>query len=115
MDERSEPQEQIKIPSEVHAVVAKFSDRGRADRAVEALTSAGFETDQITFVARGAETVDGVFKPGVLMITVHASGRDDEAVRILRGSGATDVEQGFVSATGEVESLEAMREDARSA
>lgn len=109
------PEESIKIPSDVQAVVAKFGDRRRADAAVEALTAAGFGTDQITFVARGAETVDGVFKPGVLMITVHASGRDEEAVRVLRRSGATDVEQGFVSATGEVESLEAMREDARSA
>ena len=98
-----EPREsEVRIPSEVHAVVAAFADRPKAEGAVEALTKIGFRTDQISLVARGAEEVDGRFVPGTLMITLHATGREDEAERTLRSSGATTVSRGRLSATGAV-------------
>lgn len=97
----TEPEE-VKIPADVTAVVARFADRGVADRAVDALTKAGFGTDQISFVARGAETVDGKFVTGALMITVHPGARERDAMRVLRERGAADVRTGTVSATGDV-------------
>lgn len=83
----------VKIPSDVTAVVAEFADRNAAERCVETLTRKGFGTDQISFVARGAETVDGRFVPGALLITVHATGREDEAERVLRDAGAHEVKR----------------------
>jgi hypothetical protein len=102
----------VKIPSDVTAVVAEFADRGAAERCVEELTRAGFGTDQISFVARGAETVNGRFVPGALLITVHATGREDRAERVLRGGGARDVKRGSVSAVGDVVEEGAEREEA---
>lgn len=110
----NEEQLDVNIPAAATAVVAKFGEREAADGAVEALTRAGFETDQVSVVARGAETVDGVFQPGVLMITVHPEGRDADATRILREQGAAEVTTGSVTATGEVVDLEeAAREEAK--
>ena len=103
----------VKIPSDVTAVVAEFADRGAAERCVEALTRSGFGTDQISFVARGAETVNGRFVPGTLLITVHATGREGAAERILRDGGAREIKRGSVSAVGEVvEEGAAEREEA---
>lgn len=111
MIERDEPE--LKIPSDVTAVVAAFAERRQAEDAVDELTSAGFGTDQISFIARGADTVEGRFIPGTLMITVHASGRDDQAERVLRQAGATTVKCGTITATGDIlEGSEAQREEA---
>lgn len=93
---------ELNIPSSAGAVVAEFADRSAADRSVDALARAGFGTDQISFVARGAETVDGTFIPGALMITVHPGGRERDAIRILREHGASAVKTGMISATGDV-------------
>ena len=92
----------VNIPASATAVVAEFGDRGMADRAVESLTKAGFSPEQVSFVARGAEHDGDRFIPGTLLITVHADGRDADAERVLRDSGATKVTCGLVSATGEV-------------
>jgi hypothetical protein len=104
----------VNIPSTVTAVVAEFGDRNQAEAAVDALEEAGFDSNKVSFVARGAETVDGKFVPGVLLITVHAEGRDADAERILRSGGATKVTCGLVSATGEVLEESEMREEASS-
>jgi hypothetical protein len=93
---------ELKIPSDVTAVVAEFTDRRRAEEAVDRLTATGFGTDQISFIARGAETVEGRFVPGTLMITVHASGRDEEATQVLREAGASTVKCGTITATGDI-------------
>ena len=92
----------IKIPSAAAAIVAEFQDRDAADKAVEVLTKSGIGTDQISVVARGAGEYDGVFKPGALMITVHAGGRDDLVRKILGEHGAKEVTTGTVTATGDV-------------
>jgi hypothetical protein len=105
----------VNIPSAGAAVVAEFQDRAKADKAVDALAKAGFATDQISFVARGAEHEGDKFIPGVLMITVHPDGRADAASRVLREQGAAKVTSGMVSATGEVlEEGEREREEASS-
>lgn len=96
------PEVDVNIPSTVTAVVAEFQDRDQADKAVEALTRAGFGSEQVSFVARGAEHDGEKFIPGTLLITVHAEGRDQEAMRVLRDEGASKVTSGLVSATGEV-------------
>jgi hypothetical protein len=95
-------EQDVNIPSAEAAVVAEFQDRAKADKAVEALGKAGFGTEQISFVARGAETEGDKFIPGVLMITVHPDGRADDATRVLHEQGAAKVTSGMVSATGEV-------------
>jgi len=100
MDQKEELD--VNIPSTVTAVVAEFGDRDKADGAVEALTDAGFGSEQVSFVARGAEHLGEKFIPGMLLVTVHAEGRDDDAMRILREQGASKVTSGLVSATGDV-------------
>lgn len=98
----------VNIPSAATACVAEFDDRDAADAAVDALVKKGFGTDQISLVARGAGVYDGAFQPGVLMLTVHCRGNDNEAIEMLRKLGARDVRHGIVSATGDVsESSEA--------
>lgn len=98
----NEQDREVNIPSTVMAVVAEFRERAKVDAAVEALTSAGFRTEQISFVARGAEHLGEKFIPGTLMLTVHPEGREDAAMRILRAQGASNVTSGQVTATGEV-------------
>lgn len=106
----------VNIPSTVTAVVAEFADRAKAEAAEDALVTAGFSAEQVSFVARGAEHEGGKFIPGKLLITVHAEGRDEDAERILRDGGATSVKCGHVSATGEVlEENAGEREEAGSA
>lgn len=103
----------VKVPSAAAAIVAEFADRDAADTAVDILTKSGISTDQISIAARGAGEYDGVFKPGALLITVHAGGRDELVRKILRDHGATEVTTGTVTATGDViereESQEARR------
>lgn len=100
MDRQAE--QDVNIPSTVTSVVAEFGDRDKAEVVVDTLEGAGFNADQVSFVARGAEHDGDKFIPGVLLITVHADGRDDEAMRILKTGGALKVKCGLVSATGEV-------------
>lgn len=92
----------VNIPSAATAVVAEFNQRDDADKAVDTLTKKGFGTNQISLVARGAGEYEGEFKPGVLMLTVHAGGRDSEVMECLRDLGAHDIRHGIISATGEV-------------
>jgi len=94
--------EDIKIPSAASAIVGQFADRGAADTAMERLARAGFEEDQVSFIARGAEHVGDKFVPGALLITVHPEGREDEAMKVLKECGATRIDTGAVSAIGEV-------------
>ena len=103
----------VKIPSAAAAIVAEFRDRDKADDAVDVLRKSGIGDDQISLVARGAGEYDGVFKPGALMVTVHAGGRDDLVRRTLSDHGAVEVSSGAVSATGEVVGIgEEAREEA---
>lgn len=104
----------VNIPSAATAVVAQFKGRDEADAAVDALTKAGFGTDQISLIARGAGEYEGTFTPGVLMLTVHPAGRDEDAIRILRECGARDVTTGIVTVTGDVKA-ESEAEEATSA
>jgi hypothetical protein len=104
----------VNIPSAANAVVAEFRDRDQADAAVDMLTKKGYSTDQISLVARGAGVYDGVFQPGILMITVHSEGKDDEVSKLLRDAGAHEIRHGAVTATGDVEELEE-REEASTA
>jgi len=107
----------VNIPSTVIAVVAEFAQRDQADDAVEAIVEAGFGTHQVSFVARGAAHDGDKFIPGALLVTVHADGRDRDAMRILQEHGATKVKCGVISATGEVieeRELEEEREEASS-
>lgn len=92
----------VHIPATVTAVVAEFGERDKADDAMDRLERSGFDSEQVSFVARGAEHDAGRFIPGSLLVTVHADGRNEDAERILRGAGATKVTSGLVSATGEV-------------
>lgn len=92
----------VNIPATVTAVVAEFGARDKADLAMDELTKAGFSSEQVSFVARGAEHDGDRFIPGMLLVTVHAEGRNEDAERILRGAGAKKVTSGLVSATGEV-------------
>jgi hypothetical protein len=104
----------VNIPSTVTAIVAEFGDRDKAESVVDALEAGGFSSDQVSFVARGAEHDGDKFIPGVLLITVHADGRNDQAIRILNEGGATKVTSGLVSATGEVLEESQVREEASS-
>jgi hypothetical protein len=113
MDDRQTEQD-VNIPSTVTAIVAEFGDRDKAESVVDALEAAGFSPDQVSFVARGAEHEGDKFIPGVLLITVHADGRDNDATRILKEGGATKVTSGLVSATGEVLDESEVREEASS-
>lgn len=97
-----EAQEELKTPEEVTAVVAEFDERPESERAIEELLKAGFRNEQVIFVARGAEHVEGKFVPGMLLVTVHGEERNDEAIRILRKMGALKIKTGKISATGEV-------------
>lgn len=105
----------VNIPSTVIAVVAEFGQREQADSAVEAITEAGFRPEQVSFVARGAEYEGDKFIPGALLVTVHADGRDRDAMRILQENGATKVKCGVISATGEVIEERELEEEASSA
>lgn len=105
----------VNIPSAATAVVAEFKERDDADKAVDVLTKRGLKTSQISLVARGAGEYEGRFQPGVLMLTVHPEGRDDEVMRCLRELGAHEIRHGIVTATGDVmEESEAEREEATS-
>ena len=89
-------------PGAVKPIVAEFEQRDQADRTVEALTKSGFDTDQMSIVARGAGEHDGRFQPGVLMLTVRAGRREADALRIIRGAGPKVVRHGLVDVTGDV-------------
>lgn len=102
----------VNIPSAATAVVAEFKERDDADSAVDALTKKGFGTNQISLVARGAGEHEGVFQPGVLMLTVHSDGRDAEVMDLLRTLGAHEIRHGIVSATGDVMAESQAREEA---
>lgn len=102
----------VNIPSAATAVVGEFRERDEADRAVDALTKKGFGTSQISLVARGAGEDEGVFQPGVLMLTVHPEGRDAEVMDLLRKLGAREIRHGIVSATGDVMEESEAREEA---
>lgn len=102
MESKNETQE-VQLPSEHVAVVAMFSDRAAAETAVDALLERGFTDDQISLVARGAQTDEsGAFVPGGLMVTVSAKGREDEAERVLREHEAREVTTNRIGATGKV-------------
>jgi hypothetical protein len=95
--------QEVNVPSEHVAVVGMFGDREPAERAVDALLAANFTDDQISLVARGADTDDsGAFVPGGLMVTVSAKGRERDAERILRDHEAREVSTNTIGATGEV-------------
>ncbi|MDP9274271.1 MAG: hypothetical protein M3O99_01585 [Chloroflexota bacterium] len=103
METRSDEVQEVKVPSEHVAVVAMFADRETAESAVDALLERGFTDDQISLVARGAATDDnGKFVPGGLMVTVSATGREDEAERLLREHKAREVTMNRIGATGTV-------------
>jgi len=102
METRSDAQE-VNVPSEHVAVVAMFADRESAETAVDALLAQRFTDDQISLVARGAETDEsGKFIPGGLMVTVTAKGREDEAERVLKQHEAREVTTNRIGATGRV-------------
>lgn len=101
-DKRETEPQGVNIPATATAVVAEFGDRDQAESAVEALEASGFSTEQVSLVARGAEHDGEKFIPGMLLITVHADGRDADATRILQERGAGKVTAGLISATGEV-------------
>jgi hypothetical protein len=103
MESKSDEVQEVQVPSEHVAVVAMFADRDTAERAVDALLERGFTDDQISLVARGADTDEnGKFVPGGLMVTVSATGRDDEAERLLREHEAREVTTNRIGATGKV-------------
>ena len=103
METRSDEVQEVQVPSEHVAVVAMFADRDTAETAVDALLERGFTDDQISLVARGAETDEnGKFVPGGLMVTVSATGREGEAERVLRENKARDVTTNRIGATGRV-------------
>ena len=95
--------EELNVPSEHVAVIARFTDRDAAERATDALKSAGFADNDVSIVARGASTDEsGRFVPGGLMVTVLASGREEAAKRVLRAHEAQEVSTNRVGATGTV-------------
>jgi hypothetical protein len=95
--------EEVHVPSEHVAVVAMFADRDAAEAAIDALLARGFTDDQLSLVARGAETdASGKFVPGGLMVTVSAKGRERDAERILRDHEAREVTTNRIGATGKV-------------
>ena len=103
METKSDEVQEVQVPSEHVAVVAMFADRETAESAVDALLERGFTDDQISLVARGAATDDnGKFVPGGLMVTVSATGREDEAERVLREHKAREVTTNRIGATGKV-------------
>jgi hypothetical protein len=103
METRADETQEVNVPSEHVAVVAMFVDRDTAETAVDALLAKGFTDDQVSLVARGAETDEsGKFVPGGLMVTVSAKGREDEAERMLKEQGARDVTTNRIGATGRV-------------
>lgn len=103
MEPKSDEVQEVQVPSEHVAVVAMFPDRETAESAVDALLERGFTDDQISLVARGAETDDkGKFLPGGLMVTVSAKDREDEAERLLREHEARDVTTNRIGVTGKV-------------
>ena len=103
METRSDDVQEVQVPSEHVAVVAIFADRETAETAVDALIERGFTDDQISLVARGADTDEhGKFVPGGLMVTVSAKGREGEAERLLREHEARDVTTNRIGATGKV-------------
>jgi hypothetical protein len=103
MESRTDDVQEVQVPSEHVAVVAIFSDRATAETAVDALEEKGFTDDQISLVARGAETDEsGKFVPGGLMVTVSAKGREDEAERVLKEHEAREVTTNRIGATGRV-------------
>jgi hypothetical protein len=103
MENKADEVQEVQVPSEHVAVVAMFADRGTAETAVDALQENGFTDDQISLVARGAETDDsGKFVPGGLLVTVTAKGREDEAERVLKEHEAREVTTNRIGATGRV-------------
>jgi hypothetical protein len=103
MESRTDEVPEVQVPSEHVAVVAMFSDRATAETAVDALQEKGFTDDQISLVARGAETDEsGKFVPGGLMVTVSAKGREDEAQQVLKQNEAREVTTNRIGATGKV-------------
>lgn len=103
MESRTDEVQEVQVPSEHVAVVAMFSDRATAETAVDALQEKGFTDDQISLVARGAETDEsGKFVPGGLMVTVSAKGREDEAEQVLKQNDAREVTTNRIGATGKV-------------
>ena len=101
--EAREQQMDVNIPRVKCAIVAEFEHRGAADDAVEALLAAGFTDDQLSVVARGAESSGGEFRPGALMVTARCTGNEEQAEAIMRRFAARSVRRDEVSATGEVE------------
>jgi hypothetical protein len=103
MEIRGNEAQEVNVPSEHVAVVAMFADRETAETAVDALLAQRFTDDQISLVARGADTDEsGTFVPGGLMVTVTAKGREDEAERVLRQHEAREVTTNRIGATGKV-------------
>jgi hypothetical protein len=103
METKADDVQEVNVPSEHVAAVAMFADRDAAEAAVDALQAKGFTDDQISLVARGAETDEsGKFVPGGLMVTVNAKGREDEAERVLKEHGAREVTTNRIGATGKV-------------
>lgn len=103
MESRTDDVQEVQVPSEHVAVVAMFSDRATAETAVDGLQEKGFTDDQISLVARGAETDEsGKFVPGGLMVTVTAKGREAEAERVLKEHEAREVTTNRIGATGKV-------------
>jgi hypothetical protein len=104
METRSDEAQEVNVPSEHVAVVAMFADRDAAETAVDALLANDFTDDQISLVARGAETDEksGTFTPGGLMVTVTAKDREHDAERLLREHDARDVTTNRIGATGQI-------------
>jgi hypothetical protein len=103
MEPRSDEVQEVNVPSEHVAVVAMFADRDTAETAVDALLERGFTDDQISLVARGAETDEsGKFVPGGLMVTVTAKGREADAEKVLKEHEAREVTTNRIGATGKV-------------
>lgn len=103
METKPDEVQEVQVPSEHVAVVAMFPDRETAESAVDALLARGFTDDQISLVARGAETDEqGTFVAGGLMVTVNAKNREDEAERVLREHEAREVTTNRIGATGKV-------------
>jgi hypothetical protein len=103
MERRGDEVQEVNVPSEHVAVVAMFADREAAETAVDALLAQRFTDDQISLVARGAETDEsGAFVPGGLMVTVSAKGREDEAEKILKQHEAREVTTNRIGATGRI-------------